>query len=144
MFFKWYLDQLFVENLASVKYCDIKVVLSVPIQCALTIRQKLSLTLLITFCCLIWAKLKQFQKLVLLCPNDCPSVSQPGVQWGKKFTLFQFVLLCCMFTLRILQPSYILHNIVWFCTSSIHSSLTLNKNAITENNFIVPICPTFP
>ena len=32
MLFKWYLDQLFVEDLASVKHCDVKIVLPVPNQ----------------------------------------------------------------------------------------------------------------
>ena len=51
--FKWYLDQLLVEDLASVKHCDIKVVLPVPNQCGSTIRQRLSPTLLVTFRCLM-------------------------------------------------------------------------------------------
>ena len=40
--FKWYLDQLSIEDLASEKHCDIKVVLSGPNQCRSTIRQTLS------------------------------------------------------------------------------------------------------
>ena len=53
VFLKWYLDQLSVKDLASVKHCDIKIVLTVPNQCGSTIKQRLSLTLLTTFRCLM-------------------------------------------------------------------------------------------
>ena len=31
-----------------------------------------------------------------------------------------------------------------FCIPSVHCLLTLNKNAITKNNFFVPTCPHLP
>ena len=96
MLLKWYLDQLSVGDVALVKHCDIKIVLPVPNQCGSTIKQKLSLTLLTTFRCLMKTKLKQYQKFVLF-----PTW---GIVGQKNYTfLVRFVMLH-VYTLGVFPP----------------------------------------